>query len=166
MLFIVGALVVFWVAYVVFSASARSDFPWTERRSHFRARVTVACAVGPAWLASLVVLLILSASLGSQSDGSALYTLIWVTFFLWIPVAACVPAVFFRRAGDPPGGSDDDDGGSGRDRPPSPSEPPGGIPLPDAGQARTRLRDHASRPLRDAPPRLPAREPRRTPART
>jgi hypothetical protein len=64
--------------------------------------------------------------------------------------------------------SDSDDGwGHGPRRPPSRPEPPrGGIPLPDAVQARVRLRDHGSladhRPWRE---RRPTREPERTPVR-
>jgi hypothetical protein len=62
------------------------------------------------------------------------------------------------------------DGGWGRgpNRPPTPPRPPrGGIPLPDAEQARIRLRDH--RKLSERLPRRarrPVREPGRTPVRT
>ena len=63
----------------------------------------------------------------------------------------------------------DGGGGGGPKRPPAPQDSPrgGGIPLPDAEQARVRLRDH--RKLREHQPRRerrPAREPERTPVRT
>ncbi len=74
------------------------------------------------------------------------------------------------RDGPAPPGSDsgsDDGWGRGPRRPPRPPEPPrGGIPLPDAVQARIRLRDHGR--LADHLPRRerrPAREPHRTPVR-
>jgi hypothetical protein len=66
---------------------------------------------------------------------------------------------------------DEGGGGGGNDRLPSSRpkpRPTGGVPLPDAEQARTRLRDHSK--LRDARPR-PLRRPahphtpQRTPAR-
>src|ERR1700733_2117122 len=70
----------------------------------------------------------------------------------------------------PPRHSDpgsDGGGGSGPGRPPlRPDRPRGGIPLPDAEQARVRLRDH--RKLSEQlprPERRPAREPVRTPVR-
>jgi hypothetical protein len=71
----------------------------------------------------------------------------------------------------PPQPDSGSDGGWGRgpDRPLAPQDPPrgGGIPLPDAEQARIRLRDH--RRLADRLPareRRPSREPERTPVRT
>jgi hypothetical protein len=57
------------------------------------------------------------------------------------------------------------DGGDGNDRTP-PHAPPGpdggGLPLPDAGPARYRLRDH-DRPSQPARSRRRAREPERAP---
>jgi hypothetical protein len=66
-----------------------------------------------------------------------------------------------------PAPEDDEPGGGGNDRRPDPpkSPPPGGIPLPDAQQARTRFRG-AGR-LADSYPRRPRRtapEPERAPA--
>jgi hypothetical protein len=67
-----------------------------------------------------------------------------------------------------PDSGSDDGWGRGPDRPFTPPEAPrGGIPLPDAEQARIRLRDHGS--LADRQPkraRRPAREPDRTPVYT
>jgi hypothetical protein len=63
-------------------------------------------------------------------------------------------------------GDDGDDGGSDRLRPNPPSQPRGGIPLPDALPARVRLREPGR--LADLLPRRdrrPAREPARDPAR-
>jgi hypothetical protein len=71
----------------------------------------------------------------------------------------------------PPQPDPGSDGGWGRgpDRPPTPQDPPGGggIPLPDAEQARIRLRDHRKlADLRPARERRPTREPERTPVKT
>jgi hypothetical protein len=74
------------------------------------------------------------------------------------------------RRGLPPEESDDgSDGGGGSEPPPRPKRPDaprGGIPLPDATQARVRLRGHErladSLPARE---RRPAREPGRIPIR-
>jgi hypothetical protein len=71
----------------------------------------------------------------------------------------------------PPRPDPGSDGGWGRgpDLPPKPApdSPRGGIPLPDAEQARIRLREH--RTFSDQLPkrqRRPAREPDRTPVRS
>ena len=57
------------------------------------------------------------------------------------------PVLFARRAkpldSDP--GSDDGPGTGPRRPPDRPSSPVGGLPLPDADQSRTRLRDHVRR---------------------
>jgi hypothetical protein len=66
----------------------------------------------------------------------------------------------------PPNAGGGDDGGAGPRQPPSPSSTPrGGIPLPDADQARGRVRDH-DRPGRRMRPRRPAPDPRRAPLPT
>ena len=58
-------------------------------------------------------------------------------------------------------------GGPGPSQPPSsPSPPRGGIPLPDADQARVRVRDHDRPERRGVRPRRPAREPGRAPVPT
>ena len=79
------------------------------------------------------------------------------------------PVLFARRSKplDSDAGSDDG-GGVGPRRPPDrPSSPLGGLPLPDADQSRTRLRDHV-RPADRSPvrPREPAHPPGRRPTRT
>lgn len=71
-----------------------------------------------------------------------------------------------------PEGESDDGWGRGPKPPPKPPKPPrGGIPLPDAVQARVRLREPGRLserlPSRERrPAREPARRPVRTPART
>jgi hypothetical protein len=84
---------------------------------------------------------------------------------------ACVAVLMFSAlregpAEPPQSSSDSDDGRGNKPRlPRAPSgRPRGGIPLPDAEQARIRLREHGR--LTDRLPRRvrrPAREPRRTP---
>ncbi len=77
-----------------------------------------------------------------------------------------IPSLLFN-ASESSQGPSDADGGGGTDprQPPSPPSVPGGrIPLPDAEQARERVRDH-DRPDR-VRPRRPAREPERAPAQT
>jgi hypothetical protein len=70
----------------------------------------------------------------------------------------------------PPRPDPGSDGGWGRGpdhKPSPPASPRGGVPLPDAEQARIRLRDH--RKLSELLPkreRRPVREPDRTPVRT
>ncbi len=61
----------------------------------------------------------------------------------------------------------DDGWGNKPQEPTAPSNrPQGGLPLPDAEQARTRLRDHRKLPdLVQRPERRPAREPERQPHR-
>lgn len=88
---------------------------------------------------------------------------------------ACVAVLMIPALRDgpdsPPRSSDsgsDEGWGRGPKRPPRPPErPTGGIPLPDATQAKVRLRDHERlsdhRPPRE---RRPAREPDRKPVRT
>jgi hypothetical protein len=97
---------------------------------------------------------------------SLLLTLVFIT----LPALMLVPALLYRRPGGSPGASDDD-GGGGPGRGPHPSPPPaprGGVPLPDAEQARLRLREHGrlalgARRARRAP-REPVRSPQRAPS--
>lgn len=92
--------------------------------------------------------------------GAALLMLVW----------GCVA----HRAGQPEpdssSGDDEDDGGggSGPGAPPRPpADPRGGVPLPDADQARRRLRDHDRERFGSGSlsPRRHPRTPRRTPTR-
>lgn len=155
---VLAVLAVFWVAYVGFSASARSDFPWTQRRSRFWARVALACLVGPVWL--LLVFVALDANLVAEHPMVGIFL---CTCVAWVPAAACAPALFYRRACPSPGGSD---GGGGPDPDPSPAAPVpprGGVPLPDGEPGQWRLRDHDRRETQNPIERRPAHEPDRTP---
>lgn len=104
-------------------------------------------------------------------SGSAL--ILWIAGVHLLGLAA-VGFLMFPALRDNPVGSDshwdDGDDGWGRRGPQAPPEPParprGGIPLPDADQARVRLREPGR--LGDQLPRRerrPAREPERVPAR-
>jgi hypothetical protein len=106
-----------------------------------------------------------------MSAGYELLLMIAGMHVLGLAFVAVLMVLAFRQ---PPGddrrpsdsGSDDGWGNEPRE-PPRPSDRPwGGIPLPDAEQARVRLRD--GRKLGDLRPhreRRPAREPERAPAR-
>jgi hypothetical protein len=93
-------------------------------------------------------------------------TLLLVCGIWFFSAILLVPAVIFRDSGSSP--SDGDGGGGGGGPPPRPPLPPapprGGIPLPDAEQSSTRLRDHGRPARRGLVRRRPAREPGRTPA--
>jgi hypothetical protein len=156
---LVAVLVAFWVAYVGFSISARSDFPWKRRRSHFWARVALVCLVPPLWL--LLAFLLLDAHLLPEHP---MASILWCTCLAWVPAAACAPALFYQRECQSPGASDDGGGGSAPDpSPASPASPRGGIPLPDAGPGQWRLRDHDRPETHNPIERRPAHEPDRTP---
>jgi hypothetical protein len=94
-------------------------------------------------------------------------TLLVVCGIWFFSAILLAPAVLFGDPGSSPG-SDGDGGGGGGGPPPRPPVPPapprGGIPLPDAEQSSTRLRDHDRPARRRLVRRRPAREPRRTPA--
>src|SRR5262249_14976556 len=103
---------------------------------------------------------------GHGSGGVDLLGLAYLAIVLAVILA---PVLFARRAkphdSDP--GSDDGRGKRPRRPPDRPSSPLGGLPLPDADQSRTRLRDHVRRV--DRPPvrsREPAHPPDRPPTRT
>jgi hypothetical protein len=134
-----------------------------ERRSHFGARVLLlvlmaACAV-------LVIVATVKLNLVPPYAGRPLAP---VLAFMAIPVLMLVPALLFRSEGSSSDPSDEEGGGgSGPDRPPSsPSDPRGGVPLPDADQACARVRDHTGPGFRRGTQRRPAREPERMPAPT
>jgi hypothetical protein len=86
-----------------------------------------------------------------------------------MPAMLLLPALVFRGHGPESDTDKDDDsggGGGGPQRPPSPRNVPhGGLPLPDARQARVRIRGHDRPALMQPRQRRPAREPRRRPSR-
>ena len=94
--------------------------------------------------------------------------------YLVIVIVVLFAPLVLGRAPSPPEspdqGSDDGGGGSSHGPRPSPISPIGGIPLPDAQQARLRLRSHRpafhrtrvrERPAHPAPQRTPTRTPTR-----
>ncbi len=133
-----------------------------RRRSHFWARLALASLGVPALVASLVGV----ARLDVLSDAVA-RALLPCLFVAGVAGLMLVPGLLYRRPGSSPGPSESDGGGgSGPGRPrPSPSGPRGGVPLPDAEQARVRARDHWGPRFDEPRRRRPAHKPRRTPAR-
>lgn len=121
-----------------------------QRRSHFWARMLLASLVVPALMAVLAGI----DGLNGLSDEAAKAVL---SLFVLLGVIGLmlVPGVLYVRASSPPGPPESDGGGgSGPEPPPpSPDAPRGGIPLPDAEQARARRRDHTGGQARTAPPR-------------
>lgn len=130
--------------------------PRSERRKHF-------------WLRVLAVLLIPGAGLVIATALTPVWTAqaLMPLYLLAIPVLMLMPALLYRPSGPPPGQSGDDGGGPGPDSPPPPPprRPRGGVPLPNAEQARARVRDHVRPRLTSRRPRRPAREPVRKPVR-
>lgn len=146
-------------AFVVFAGSPR------ERKPHFWLRVAVLPLV-PGLIAAIVL------GLGELRvlPESVAVTLLLTLVFLTIPGLMLVPTLLYRRPGRSPDSSDDDGGGGPPPgfppAPPArPSPPRGGVPLPDAEQARVRIREHGRRLVGPRPPRRPAREPERPPVR-
>lgn len=88
---------------------------------------------------------------------------------LAILAAVLLPLLLSRPSPPPDADGDDEDGGGGGPGPARPAAPrpsPGGLPLPDATQARVRLRGHARlAELLPARERRAGREPERAPAR-
>jgi hypothetical protein len=147
-------------AFVVFAGSPR------ERKPHFWLRVAVLPLV-PALMAATLIAL---GDLRVLPDGVAA-TLLLTLVFLTIPGLVLVPVLLYRSPGSSPDSSDDDGGGGrgpGSPPAPPPRAPRGGVPLPDAEQARTRLREHGRRAWEARRPHRghrPAREPDRSPVR-
>jgi hypothetical protein len=128
---------VFLVCFALLAAAAGSS---TERRSRFWLRaflVPIPPSVAPLLLSLGEKLAVLPAGT-VQTVGPGLA-------FVFALALMFVPALLYRASGPSPGSADDDGGGSGPEPPPaSPQRPRGGIPLPDAEQAYTRLRGHDS----------------------
>ncbi len=125
-----------------------------------RARVwirLVGCAIAVAALAVAVVQLVSAGLLPWSEAGGP-----WLAVTLVALIGT--PLVCFRRGAAGPWDSGSGPDGPGPDEPPSPWRPPGGggIPLRDAEQSRTRLRDHGRAALGRPGARRESREPRPT----
>src|SRR6476619_4221796 len=104
-----------------------------------------------------------------NGQGSGGVDLLGLAYLATVLAVIFAPVMFARRAKAPDSDPGSDDGpGKGPRRPPHrPSSPLGGLPLPDADQSRTRLRDHVRRVDRSSVrPRQPAHPPDRPPTRT
>jgi hypothetical protein len=142
-------------AFVVFAGSPH------ERKPHFWLRV----AAIPLAPVSIAGLLIAFGEFRVLPEDVAV-TLLLALVFLTLPGLVLVPILLYRKPGPSPDSSDDEGGGGRGPTPPlAPPPPPrGGVPLPDAEQARLRIREHGRR-LSGVRARRPAREPRRRPSR-
>jgi hypothetical protein len=125
-----------------------------QRRPHF-------------WLRLLTVALVPACALAAASAFVPVWrmqpAMVSLGGVLAILAVMLLPALLFRPSGPPPGSNGDDGGGQGPEPPPTPTRPRGGIPLPDAEQARARVRDHIRPRLTHYRSRRPAREPVRVP---
>jgi hypothetical protein len=150
--------IAFALGFVALAVSAGSS---RQRRSHFWVRVLLAFFAMPL----LVAVVIAGGLVGGLPDGVAV-PLLLLLVFLFVPALFFVPALLYHPSGSSPGSSEDGGGwGPGPDQPlSSPDAPRGGVPRPDAEQARIRLRDHTGPELDRVKPRRPAREPERAPA--
>ena len=132
------------------------------RRSHFGARFLLAALSLPALMAVLVAVAGQHAlSLPDTDVGKEVVTLL---FFLAVVALMFVPGLLYRLSDPWPGPSESDGGGGGPGPPPPPPVGPrGDVPLPDADQARARVRDEHTPKRHELKPRRAAHEPRRTP---
>jgi hypothetical protein len=150
-------LAAFDVALVGMSLAAGSA---VNRRPDFWRRLLIGCLVMPGVLMTVMV----AAALDLLTDGMAKVLLPFVLLIMLVTLMF-VPALLYERAW-PPSDGPDGGGGSGPDEPsPPPPGPRGGIPLPDARQARLRLREHGPHRLHEHTARRRAREPERVPAK-
>ena len=131
------------------------------RRLNLPARIlcTALTLVGPPALLIGLVPALLPAGDVNLTRAAALAALFWFTLAFFL-----APAAFFFDLIGPIVGDVDGGGGlrTGSPPPTLPGPGIGGLPLPDADQSDTRLRDH-DRPGRPARPRRPAKEPERRP---
>jgi hypothetical protein len=143
------------IALVGLSLAAGSA---ATRRPDFWRRLLIGCLVLPGVLMAVMG----AAALQLLTDGMAKVLLPFVLLIM-LATLMFVPALLYERAGPPSDGSDGG-GGSGPDEPSAPpAGPRGGIPLPDAQQARLRVRDHTAPTLHGGVRRRRVSEPERTP---
>jgi len=129
-----------------------------ERQPNFGRRLLLLSTIVPFPLVALLVVSYLH--LISRGTSQLLGSLVPLLGFALV----LVPGLLFRPMTIPPPERDDDGFSRGPDDPPPDSPPPtGGIPLPDAQQARVRLRGHDGGGTKRTPARRPAREPDRSP---
>jgi hypothetical protein len=130
----------------------------------------VACILLLALLLLGPLMVVLAVGLLVPSVPASLEKTLLLVAMIWLFCAMLLaPAVLFRDSGSSsdPGDGDGGGGGGGPPRSPSPPiRPRGGIPLPDAAQARARVRDHTRPKLRRLGPRRSTRQPERAPGRT
>ena len=136
-----------------------------QRRSHFWVRALLAALALPALMAALVgvahqrVLPVPDDDVGKE--------FLNLLFLVGVIALMFVPGLLYQPSDPFPGASESDDGGGGPGPPrPSPDRPRGGVPLPDADQARVRARDHQTPKFDDRQQRRPAHERLRTPTAT
>jgi hypothetical protein len=154
-------LLVMSVMFVVCSAALSSVLgSFKQRRSHFWGRALLFQFV-PAVLPGLFALSEAVGILGERTlrtTGPGLAVACALSLLV-------VPVLLYQGSSSRP----DDSGGGGDPRPdppPGPQDPPDGrIPLPDADQSATRLREHSGGRRRWRKPRRAAREPDRVPTR-
>jgi hypothetical protein len=154
-------LIVFALMLVVLALSAGSS---KQRRARFWLRVTLCVGALPVLVAAVLGGVAVVGDLPDAVAGALLVLLV----FLFVPALFLVPALLYRSSGSPPDSPGDNGGGwrPGPDQPPAPPRVPrGGLPRPDAEQARIRVRDHIAPDFDPVKPRRPAREPDRAPAR-
>jgi hypothetical protein len=112
-----------------------------QRRSHFWVRGLLAALALPALMAALVG--VAHQRVLPIPDDGAGKELLTLLFLVGVIALMFVPGLLYGPSDASPGASESDDGGGGPGpEPPSPDRPLGGIPLPDADQARARARDH------------------------
>jgi hypothetical protein len=137
-----------------------------QKRSNFWVRALLAALALPALMAALVGIARQRVlPVPDEGAGKGLLTLL---FLFGVIALMFVPGLLYRALDSSPGPPESDGGGGTSPGPPrpSPDDPRGGVPLPDADQARARARDHQTPKFGDRKRRRPAHEPRRTPAAT
>jgi len=118
-------------------------------------------------LAGVVLVMLLPDLVGvvARPSEQTVGVLLWLGLAWGIMVVVLARFVLFAGERSDPGADDDGGGGPdpGDDRP-TPPDPIGGIPLPDAEPSSMRLRDHPP-PRRALRPRRPTRPRERRPSR-
>jgi hypothetical protein len=139
--------------------SAAWDHRSWRRRSRFWLRLA-----GLVMFVMLPELVLIAGCAASVFDDHTVTALLWAGLLWGGASATLAPRLLFHRPGPSRGPDDGPNGHDPDDQPPSPPQPDGGIPPPDARQPASRTRgDH--RGGRTAHPRRPVHRPRRAPSR-